>query len=269
MGKKSKKDKGLLAKIKKVNASPTLIGAAVAPFAAMALKYRLDKNRDTEKARLEEKKRNDHAKRIAKILESKKKISVTELGSGGSSKLLKRINYLRGILGVVKKNNAKGISIDGRSISHQGLKLEIGRLQRRYNSRREQRLALLNGDLDKVIEFITPAMNRRIASYIGKKYGAAKRNIKDKIRKAGKELGEGYGEGVAKKIDEKQINRIVEKAAEKAGKKFQKGSTSVKDPKAALKIAGLVGGGALLAGAGGAVGVGYGKKARKRLGMEE
>ena len=271
MGKKGKKkeSKGILQKLRKANASPTLVGAAIAPFAAMALKYRLDKKKDAERAKLEDRKRSDHAKRIAKILESKKKISVTELGSGGSKALIKKINHLRKLLGIVKRNDATGIRIGGKSMSGQEIKIEIRKLQKRALQRREQRMALENGEVGKVIEFITPRINQRVGGFIKRKYGAAKESVKRKLRKAGQELGEGYCEGVTKKLDEKKINKIVEAAAERAGKKFQKGTTSVRDPKRALKIAALVAGGATLAGAGGAVGVGYGRKARRKLGMEE
>ena len=269
MGKKGDKKKGLIQKARRLNASPTLITASIAPFAAMALKYRLDKKAEENRRTLDEKKRRDHAKRIEAILNKKGKVDLHNFGSGGSSAILRRIDKLRTYLGVIKRNNAKGVNVGGKSMDTQRIKMDIAKLQKRYNQRREQRMALEAGDVDKVIEFITPALNARIARFIKDKYGKAKSSVRRKIKKAGKDFGEGYGEGVASKIDKNKINKVVEEAAKKAGEKFQQGSINVKDPKRALKIAGLVAGGATLAGAGGAIGIKYGKKATKALGLEE
>ena len=113
MSKKGKKalTDSALSIAKRLNASPTLITASLAPFAAMALKYRLDKKAEENRRTLDDKKRNDHAKRIESIVSSRKKVNVHNFSSGGSSALLRKIDKMRTYLGVIKRNNANGIRL--------------------------------------------------------------------------------------------------------------------------------------------------------------
>lgn len=265
MSKKEKKAKGVLAIARRLNASPTLITASLAPFAAMGLKYKLDKKAEENRRKLDDRKRADHAKRIESIVSSRKKVSAHHFGSGGSSAILRKIDKLRSYLGVIKRNNANGIRLNGKTMKPQSIKIEIGKLQKRYNQRREQRMAMESGDINDVIEFITPRLNSRIKSFLKNKYSKAKSSVRRKIKKAGKD----WGEGVGQSINKKKINKAVEDAARKAGEKFQEGAVSTRDPKRALKIAAMIAGGTTLAGAGGVIGAKYGKKGARALGLDD
>ena len=254
----------------------TLTGASIAgPMAALLFNYKLQKRaaarakkerrEEAEMVRVERKaERDEQAKRIRKILTKHKQIKVTELSSGGNKGIMRRINYLRKHLGVLKRYGGTTIPINGKRMDGFGIKKEIGALMKRYDSRRAQRMALESGDTEQIMEFLNPHIFREIAGAGKRTYQKVKNKVKGKIRGAGRELGRGYGEGL-NRTQYNALKKQVADLAEVSGERFQKGASKIKDRKDALKMAGLVLGGSALAGVGATAGVHYGKKTAKKL----
>ena len=116
----------------------------------------------------------------------------------------------------------------GKTVYKQDVIKELGSLQRRYNARREQRLALESGDTEQIMEFLNPHILREIASAGRRTYQKVKYKVKWKNRGAGRELGKGYGEGLDKAIYD-ALKKQISDLAEESGERFQKGESRIKD----------------------------------------